>query len=155
MEKLLGLVLLATMFISGCGTPKGTANKTDLLELNPSQVVEAYYHSIATGDYSTAKATLSDDIVQTYTNSPDSDFQNIRKLTDIKISNVSPITFNKQDNVGPIKEKYYEGVQVTAEYVAEYKEVITSHSGKQIRFIYVARKEQGSPWKMVSIGTGP
>lgn len=49
----------------------------------------------------------------------------------------------------------YDEVQVVAEYDAVYKRIITSDNGKQIRFLYVAKKTKGSPWRIISIGTGP
>lgn len=146
MKKILVLVLLLITFMSGCGSPKGTAITVDLSNLTPSQVVETYYKSIASGDYTTAKACLSDEIGDQYINSPDSYFKNIKKLTDLKVSSPAAIK---------LYGKNFEEVQVTAEYVAEYKKVITSNNGKQIRFIYVAKKEKDSAWKIISIGTGP
>ncbi|HWQ41699.1 MAG TPA: DUF4829 domain-containing protein [Desulfosporosinus sp.] len=101
---------------------------------------------MASGDYTTAKACLSDEIGDQYINSPDSYFKNIKKLTDLKVSSPAAIK---------LYGKNFEEVQVTAEYVAEYKKVITSNNGKQIRFIYVAKKEKDSAWKIISIGTGP
>ena len=132
--------------ISGCGTNTGVAKSVDLSNLTATQLVETYYSSITTDDYATAKDCLSDEIGQQYVNSPDSDFKNIKMLTDLKVSPAAPIKLNG---------KNFDEMQVTAEYVAEYKEVITSNSGKQFRFIYVGKKEKGSPWKIISIGTGP
>lgn len=146
MKKLLGLVLLVIMFVSGCGTPKGSATTIDFSNLTPSQVVETYYKSIASSDYSTAKACLADDISQQYISAPDSYFKNIKQLTDLKVSTPAPIK---------LYGKNFDEVQVTADFVAEYKKVITSNSGKQTRFIYVGKKEKDSPWKIISIGTGP
>lgn len=146
MKKLQWLVLLIITVVSGCGTPRGTATTIDLSKLTPSQVVETYYKSIASSDYSTAKACLADDIGQQYLSAPDSDFKNIKQLTNLKVSSPAPIK---------LYGKNYEEVQVVAEYVAEYKKVITSNSGKQTRFIYVGKKEKDSPWKIISIGTGP
>ncbi|HWQ41700.1 MAG TPA: hypothetical protein VN456_06645 [Desulfosporosinus sp.] len=42
MKKILVLVLLLITFMSGCGSPKGTAITVDLSNLTPSQVVETY-----------------------------------------------------------------------------------------------------------------
>ncbi|WP_042333231.1 DUF4829 domain-containing protein [Desulfosporosinus meridiei] len=148
MKEILGLVLAVIVLISGCGSNTNSVKKTDLSNLTPTptQIVETYYNSIATGDYSTAKNCLSDEIVQQYVNYPDSDFTNIKKLTDIKVSVAAPIKLHG---------KNFDEVQVTAKYVAEYKKVMTSDNGKQVRFIYVAKKEKDSPWKIISIGTGP
>ena len=146
MKKILGLVLVAVVLISGCGTIKSVPKGADLSKLNPTQVVETYYTSIATGDYSTAKDCISEEISQRYINHSDSDFKNIDKLTELKVSTAAPIK---------LYGKNFDEVQVTAEYVAEYKKVITSDSGKQLRFVYVAKKEKDSPWKIISFGTGP
>lgn len=146
MKKILVLAMVAVALISGCGTTTGAAKSADLSKLTPTQVVETYYNSIATGDYSTAKNCLSDEIGQQYVNAPDVDFKNTKQLTDLKVSPAAPIK---------LYGKNFDEVQVTAEYSAENKKVITSNSGKQIRFIYVAQKEKDSPWKIISIGTGP
>jgi ketosteroid isomerase-like protein len=145
-KKILGLVLMVLTLISGCGTTTGAAKSVDLSNLTATQVVETYYSSIATGDYATAKDCLSNEIGQQYVNSPDSDFKNIKRLTDLKVSPAAPIK---------LYGKNFDEMQVTAEYVAEFKKVITSNSGKQFRFIYVGKKEKDSPWKIISIGTGP
>jgi hypothetical protein len=145
-KKILGLVLVSVMIISGCGSTANTTKATDLSNFNPTQVVETYYNSIAIGDFSTARNCLADDIVQEYVNALDSDFTNIKKLTELKVSPAAPIKLYGQN---------FDEVQVTAEYVAEYKQIITSDNGKQIRFIYVGKKKKELPWKIISIGTGP
>jgi len=145
-KKKLGLALVVVTLISGCGSTTGAAKNVDLSNLTATQVVETYYISIATGDYATAKDCLSNEIGQQYVNSMDSDFKNIKRLTDLKVSPAAPIK---------LYGKNLDELQVTAEYVAEYKKVITSNSGKQFRFIYVGKKEKDSPWKIISIGTGP
>lgn len=145
MKRILGLTLIVVVLISGCGTSTDTTRRTDLSNLSPTQVVETYYNSIAAGDYSTAKDCLSDE-AQQYVNAPDSDFKNIKQLTDLKVSSAASIK---------LYGKNFDEVQVTVDYVAEYKKVITSNSGKQHRFIYVAKKDKDSPWKIISIGTGP
>jgi len=145
-KKILGLVLMVITLISGCGTTTGTAKSVDLSNLTATQVVETYYNSIVTGDYSMAKDCLSSEIGQQYVNSSDSDFENIKSLIDLKVSPAAPIKLYGRN---------FDEMQVTAEYVVEYKKVITSNSGKQIRFIYVGKKEKDSPWKIISIGTGP
>ena len=38
---------------------------------------------------------------------------------------------------------------------AVYEREITSHSGRQTRFVIVGRPTRQSPWQIVSIGTGP
>lgn len=146
MNKILGLVLVVVTLISGCGTTSGAAKSVDVSNLTATQVVETYYRNIATGDYATAKDCLSNEIGQQYVNSPDSDFKNIKRLTYLKVSPAAPIK---------LYGKNFDEMQVTAEYVVEYKKVITSNSGKQFRFIYVGKKEKDSPWKIISIGTGP
>lgn len=146
MKRILGLVLMVVVLISGCGPSTGEKAKKDLSNLSPTEVVEAYYNSIASQDYSTAKNCLSDELVQQYVDSPYSDLNNIKKLTDLKVHPAAPIK---------LYGKNFAEVQVTAEYVAEYKEEKALVNGKQFMFIYVAQKEKDSPWKIISIGTGP
>lgn len=137
---------MATIVFVGYETTKGKSTNNNLTNLNPTQLVETYYKSIASRNYSKAEACLSDDIAKQYKKSPGSDFRNIKKLTDLMVSKAVNIK---------LYGKNYREVQVTAEYIVDYKNVITSENGKQIRFIYVAMKEKNSPWKIISIGTGP
>jgi len=123
----------------------------DVSSMDPQQLVQTYYDSLAAGDYVTAKACLSDQVdgnfsIQQYMNLPDSDFTNIIRLTDITVSSPANIRLDKTN---------YQEVQVVAKYFAQYKKVVSATSGEQVRFIYVAKKEKGSPWKIISIGTGP
>lgn len=136
MKKMPWLIFVCIIIFSGCGNTASVNKRTELSNLNPRQVVETYYNSIASGDYSTAKDCLSDDIIQQYVNAPDSDYKNIKKMSELKVSDAASIKLNREN---------FDEVQVTAEYVAEYKEMISSHSGKQLRFIYVGKKGKDSP----------
>ena len=97
MKKILGLVLMVVTLISGCGTTTGAAKSVDLSNLTATQVVETYYNSIATGDYSMAKDCLSNEIGQQYVNSSDSDFKNIKSLIDLKVSLFCDTSFLKAE----------------------------------------------------------
>ena len=146
MKKLVVLVILVIAVVWWCGNPKSAPTTLDLSNLTPSQVVETYYKSIASSDYSTAKACLADDLSQQYVSAPYSDFDNIKQLKVLKVSSPAPIK---------LYGKNYDEAQVVAVYVAVYKKVFTSNSGIQTRFVYVGKKEKDSPWKIISIGTGP
>lgn len=144
-------IMLCLFFISlyliGCTfNSKTNIISEDLKNASPQKLVEIFYNSLSKGDYKTAKSCLSTDYAKEFSNAPDSDFKNLLKITDIKVSAEAPIK---------LYNKNYDEVQVTAEYTAEYKKVITAENGKQLRFIYVAKMENDSSWKIISIGTGP
>jgi hypothetical protein len=113
--------------------------------MEPSELVKTFYESGARKDYATARACLDDE----YANQIDGlepYFDNLKKIRDIKVSEFT--------NTPLYGENFLEG-QVVVEYNAIYKEFITQENGKQVRFIYVAKVEGDSPWKIISIGTGP
>lgn len=140
-------LFIISLYFVGCGfNNKNNILSEDLKNVSPQKLVEIFYNSLSKGDYKTAKSCLSTEYANQFSNTPDSDFKNLVKMTDIKVSSEAPIK---------LYNKNYDEVQVTAEYNAEYKKVITEENGKQFRFIYVAKKEKDSPWKIISIGTGP
>ena len=113
--------------------------------LNPQQLVELYYHSVAKYDFATARTCLSDEMAQEMYDES-SDLLNATKLSGLNVSKESHIK---------LYGKNYDEVQVVAEYDAVYKRVFGSVNGHQIRFIYVGKKTKDAPWKIISIGTGP
>jgi len=45
--------------------------------------------------------------------------------------------------------------QVTVEYVATFRHVISEPDGKLIRFLYLGRLRNGPKWQILAIGSGP
>lgn len=136
------LVLIAL----GGGCAAGPASRVE--ELGPTKLVQTYYESLAAGDTGTAGACLSPSLLRLWVSAPDSDFRNLISLSNIVVS--APASIRSGTNTGNGEE-----VQVTAQYDAVYRKEITWLNGRQFRFIYVARSTKTSPWKIVSIGTGP
>ncbi|HZD59155.1 MAG TPA: DUF4829 domain-containing protein [Anaerolineae bacterium] len=142
------LVLLSLLLV-GCATgssKRPALNNNPIEELTPWQLVETYYKSLAARDYATARACLSPEYASEIDRSDDSDFKNLWSISNLVVS--------KEANI-KLYGKNYDEVQVVAEYDATYKKIITAENGRQIRFLYVARKSKDSPWRIISIGTGP
>jgi len=144
------LVILAILSFSltlgpGCtGQPKTSSLNID--SLSPEQLVEAYYKSLSSNDIITARNCLSNEMKEIMDTVSDSDFKNLKSLANLKVSPAYPIKLYGNN---------YEEAQVVAEYHAVYKEVTCLPNGKQHRFIYVAKATPDSPWRIISIGTGP
>lgn len=146
-SKLIGLVIfLAFIVIPGCAKTEPLSKpQVDIDNLSPQQLVETYYTSLSSGDLATAEKCLSDDMKKIIS-SPDSDFHNLKKLYNLEVSQAYPIK---------LYAKNHDEVQVVAQYSATYKKFITTPNGHQTRFIYVAKAKEDSPWRIISIGTGP
>ncbi len=143
MKKLLIIAGLITTIIVliGCAKPV-----KDVSKLGPEQLVKTYYQSLAVGDITTARECLSDEYAKEIGIFEDSDLTNLRSIKDIRVRTGAPVG---------LYGKNYKEAQVVAQYEATYRQMITEADGKQIRFIYVAKKTKNSPWKIISIGTGP
>lgn len=77
---------------SGCSLEnKNASTSINLNELTPQKLVETYYTSISRGDYNTAKDCLDEEYYKYSTKTPDSDFTNISKLSNIKVDPGKPI----------------------------------------------------------------
>ncbi len=110
--------------------------------------MQAYYRAVADHDVAAAIPLLQPSMQWTLRAS-DSDFVNVANLNLISVSKGVSMP-------GAVTDTAYEDiVQVDALYYAAYKQVITSISGKQVRFIYVGRLHGTGPWQILSIGTGP
>jgi len=118
----------------------------DVSKLGPQELVKTYYKSLEKGDISTAKACLSNEYRAEVERADYSDLKNLTGLEIIRIS--------KPANI-PLYKKNYREVQIVAEYSASYWRMGPEVSGKEIRFIYVGKKTQDSPWKIIGIGCGP
>lgn len=143
------VVLLSSLLMAGCPTnsyDKSAINNAAIDKLAPRQLVETYYKSLAARDYRTARACLSPEYASEMYRYQDSDFKNLRSIRDIKVG--------KEVNM-KLYGKNFDEVQVVAKYDAVYWRMTTSVDGKQIRFVYVGKKTKESPWRIISIGTGP
>ncbi|MCR3922857.1 MAG: DUF4829 domain-containing protein [Firmicutes bacterium] len=141
LKKVICCVLLIVILLAGCSA----TNTKDVSELEPNQLVQTYYESLANKDYIAAKSCLDEDYASEIMDLDDSYFNNLKSLKQITISEPSETQYG--DN--------YQVVQIIAEYNATYKKIITSHDGNQYRFVNVAKKSQTSAWRIISIGTGP
>jgi hypothetical protein len=103
------------------------------------ELVETYYKSLQAKDFATEQENYSD-----------SDEKNLKRLTNLKVKKGLDVGTDIRQG-----KKYFKEVPVVAEYGAKYYEETTSIDGKQVRFIYVAKKSKNSSWKIISIGSGP
>jgi hypothetical protein len=115
----------------------------------PSDSVIAYYTAIGRHDATSAARLLAPEIRQSYESSPDSDFNNVVSLTNIR---------DVKEGVVPppgVPAGYHDITQVALDYDVMYKQVITEHSGTSSRFVYVGRSAGSARWLILAIGTGP
>ena len=145
MKKILALVL--ALLLTGSAVYASTVPKTDVNSLDPQQVVEAYYKSIQQQDFITFQNCLSDGYKLDLWSVQGSDYQNIKEVKGFNVSEARDIRLNEQN---------FREAQVVAEFTAKYYNHNGYTDGKQTRFIYLAKeKDESSPWKIISIGTGP
>lgn len=147
------MILITAVFATGCNTNRqdsanieGVVTDTVLAKLDARQLVERYYKSLASKDWVTAKACLGDDYAEKSITYKDSYFHNLITLTDLKVSKEAPVKPRKA---------YFKEVQIVVEYNATYKRIQGSQDGAQISFVYIGKKNIDSPWKIISIGSGP
>jgi hypothetical protein len=50
---------------------------------------------------------------------------------------------------------YDRWVEVVVSFDADFRKVITSHDGKQIRFVFMGRDAKTGKWQFFESGTGP
>ena len=115
----------------------------DVSQLEPNELVETYYKSLNWKALATAKSCLSDEYAQ--------NFSVLYELNTLYISDLSV----SEPFETPYHGSNYKEVQISVEYNAYYIKEQASANGKHIRFIYVAKETEDSPWKIISIGTGP
>lgn len=147
MKKIICLsVLFLILIISVYNKGRTTSLTSELEKYTPRKLVETYYNCLASGNIEIAKQCLSDQYFNIKDKSFKSDLQNIKEITDIKVSKEEKIKLYGNN---------YDEVQVVADYYIDY--ISNEHwtDGKEIRFIYVEKKDKDSPWKILSFGTGP
>lgn len=77
---------MAALLLIGLFAAPYALHRSSQLNVNtlaPQRLVETYYRSLAVGDFVTAKACLSEELAQFLTVAEDSDFRNLRWLTDL------------------------------------------------------------------------
>ncbi|MDW7650255.1 MAG: DUF4829 domain-containing protein [Bacillota bacterium] len=142
-KRIILFIMLTSLLIQGCSSATPT---TDITNLEPRELVQTFYESLEDKDYQTARACLDENYLKQLNEARDSYFNNLESLTTISIS--EPAEIRQPDTNGP-------SVQIVAEYTVRYKNELTARHGKQIRFVYVSKTSDNTPWKITSIGTGP
>lgn len=149
MKKFIYLLVIISLFFLFCSCKKTDKNNQIINEINsfsPKEIVDKYYQSMLISDYKTAKLCLSKEYLNYIEKLQDSDFVNISKLSNVKVS--------EEREIGLHGENYKE-VQVVVKYYVEYRQVVTEINGNHMRFVYVGKKLKDSPWRIISIGAGP
>jgi hypothetical protein len=141
----LRLLTCAVLFsaLAGCGSAVNPTN------LGPHELVVAYYASLEKGDTSAARGDLAPSLAGLQ-DSVDSDFVNLQSLRNVVVGEDQ-----RTGTAGTSFQNYYELREIAVTFDAVYQREITSKSGRQTRFVLVGRASKGSPWQIVSIGSGP
>lgn len=147
MNKYFRLKFFILVLLIGAGWFSFTGFRVGLKveKMEPRELVQTYYDSIARGDRTTARACLGSSYRRQVSGSADWDGKNVKTLSNLTLGKSIPIQLQNVKG---------ETLQLTADYEVKYKQVITNYDGHSTRFIYVNRKDNG-PWKIISIGTGP
>ena len=111
-----------------------------------TQVVQDYYRCVAHHNVREAAQLLTSNLSSLEKSAPDSDFNNIERISNVRITQPYNIRLDDQ---------YKDEVQVVATYSARFRHVVTAQSGSQTRFIYLGRNDSSQPWLIIAIGSGP
>lgn len=141
-------------FVTACAAPVASIRQSpsdgtqslDRPARSATQVVSEYYKYIALGESREAAQFLTPELVSQFNSEPDSDFNNVQSISNVRVSKAYESRLDK---------KYKYEVQVDAEFKAQYDQVITVGNGPQTRFIYLGRDSNQQLWHIISIGTGP
>ncbi len=148
-KKFTTVLFLFTMlyYLIGCShVDKDSISSEKLNNATPQELVELYYDSLSMEDINTVILCLSTDYAEfLQKNAEIFDRNNLKKITDIKVTPASPIKLHNEN---------YDEVQVVVEYNAIYKKIMTVDNGT-IKICLCSKKTQDSPWEITSIGTGP
>lgn len=151
MFRFLAVIGLLLTILSGCQSRGADAwnapTKASIDRYEPKKLVETYFQALGHKDYETSKACLSDEWNAKYPETFLTD-------DDSKITGIKDLKLKGPANI-PLYGKSYKEVQVAADFHVEYKTKNQDSDGLQIRFVYVAKKTKNSPWKIISVGTGP
>jgi len=144
-RSLLPLVIFSLLFVflalSGC-----SEQSLDVSKLEPKELVEVYYRSVATGDIGTARACLSAELAKKLGEKPDKAFNDARRSSNLVVNNPMPI----ESSNGNYKE-----VRVIVEADDATRVMMGGGNNLQYRYLHVAKATKNSSWKVVSIKSGP
>jgi len=133
-----------------CGVLSACGSSVDVNRLGPRQLVSTYYASLAKGDTSTARACLAPSQVALEDSAPDSDFANLQRIRNVRVGEDQ-----EAGTAGTGFANYYELREMVVDFDADVKQVITGYGGHHVVFVMVGKLTTESPWRMVSIGSGP
>lgn len=142
------MLVLALLFIfrgviSGLLVPMPDINK-----LGSRELVKTYYKRISLGDTRGADKCLSDSYRRELSK-PNVIRESVLWLDDLNVSKGVRMKLYDQRNTN------YDELQFVVKYSAWYLEPSGAGDGIQLRFVYVAKETKDSPWRIISIGSGP
>jgi Domain of unknown function (DUF4829) len=135
---------MTALALAACGS------SVALDHLGSRELVMTYYSSLEKGDTSTARQCLAPSFASLEDSSPDSDFANLQSIRNVTVGED-----RQESTAGTAFQNYYELREMPVGFDAIYKQVITGHSGHVTAFVIVGKESKDSPWRIVSIGSGP
>jgi hypothetical protein len=149
------LLLVCTLI--GCATKTRATQKQAQDAATPEATVAAYYHALGQHLFTKADAYLAP-ATRSLTNSySDSPATNLASLERLNIDNARVVTaaFLPGLPSGISTSDYDSFSQVTVEYDATFRRVISEQNGRLTRFLYLGQLRLGAQWQILSIGSGP
>jgi hypothetical protein len=147
--------LVVAGLMAACGTskpasPPGTAAA-------PEVAVTGYYHALSLHRFPAASAYLAPATRSFVTGSLDSPEKNLVSLDHLKVNASQPVSTASLPGLpsGVVVGDYDSFAQVSTEYNATFRQVITARSGRQIKFLYLGRLRSNAQWQILAIGSGP
>lgn len=136
--------VIAGAIASACGS------SVDVNSLGARDLVGTYYTSLEKGDTRTARACLAPSQLALEDTAPDSDFANLQQIRNVRVG-----VDQQAGTAGTAFANYYELREMVVDFDADVKQVITGYGGHHTVFVMVGKLTKESPWRMVSIGSGP
>jgi hypothetical protein len=151
-----GLVVgvVAFSLMAGCAQASA-APRSSCASASAAGVVRYYYEALNQHRAAAAKACLTPGYLNRLINVHhvvDLDWKNVVSARVVKIA-VHPVA----DRVLPadIRPAPFRAVQILAQVVERYRQVVGSANGMNTWFIYVVEQRATSPWRIAEIGSGP
>lgn len=139
-------LIVAVLLVASCG---GANTQPPSPSLDAKQVALRYFTAVANRDWGVAHGCLDPSFDRLASAAPDSDFNNLVSLSNVRIGEPYPAR-----GAGG-SEAFREAVEIVVNFVASYKQTITTRSGPQTRFLLLGRNGSASPWLIFGIGSGP